>query len=304
MPYVQSGSATVHFRTSGLSGPTLVLAHGFLMDESMFEPMRKPLADAGINLVTIDARGHGRTRAPQGERFSYWDLAGDMLAVLDSMDIDRAIIGGMSQGGFAAMRLALAAPHRVQGLALMDTEAGDCTPAELAWYRVFFERWCGTEPIAPLIAELAPQLIGGQDPRAWREWTVRWNDSDRQAVRMAAQCLMDRRSLTHRLPEITTPALVLRGSHDGTSTSQKSEALVAGLSGADGVVTIPGAGHGAVWTHPELVAPLLVRLVERAVRAENGANAVGTVRDIESAPTWTESAGTPATAVAPTAVAM
>ncbi|NNH69617.1 alpha/beta hydrolase [Nocardia uniformis] len=307
MPYVQSGTATVHFRTSALPGPTLVLAHGFLMDESMFEPMRKPLADAGINLVTVDARGHGRTRAPLGERFSYWDLAADMLAVLDSMNIERAVIGGMSQGGFAAMRLALAAPHRVRGLALMSTEAGDCSPAELAWYRVFFERWHSDEPIAPLIAELAPQLIGGHDPRAWREWTVRWNDSDRSALRAAAQCLMDRRSLTHRLAEITVPALVLRGSHDGTSTAQKSEAMVAGLSGADGVVTIPGAGHGATWTHPELVAPLLIRLVERAVHEERVAKTRGIVRTIETAPTWTESAAASAgspVAISPTAVAI
>lgn len=263
------------------------------MDESMFEPMRKHLAAAGINLVTVDARGHGRTVAPENEPFSYWDLAADILAVLDSLDVDRAIVGGMSQGGFAALRLALAAPQRVQGLALMSTEAGECTPAELAWYRVFFERWCGTEPISPLIAELAPQLIGGPDPRAWREWTVRWSDSDRQAVRMAAQCLMDRRSLTHRLPEIEVPALVLRGSHDGTSTAQKSEAMAAALPGADGVVTIPGAGHGAVWTHPELVAPLLVRLVRRSLHDERAATALGTVRGIETAPTWTENTTVP-----------
>ncbi|SUA72910.1 Non-haem bromoperoxidase BPO-A2 [Nocardia otitidiscaviarum] len=264
MPYVHSGSATVHFRTSEVSGPTLVGAHGFFLDGSAFEPLRKPLAAAGINLVTIDARGHGRTRTPDGEIFSYWDLAADILAVLDELDIDGAVIGGMGQGGFSALRLALAAPHRIRGLALMDTEAGECTPAELAWYRVFFERWCGSEPLAPLIAELAPQLIGGQDPRAWREWTVRWSESDRTIVGAAARCLMDRRSLLHRLPEITAPALVLRGSHDGVSTAQKSEALAAGLPGADGVVTIPGAGHGAVWTHPESIAPLLIQLVRRA----------------------------------------
>lgn len=270
MPYVRSGSATVHFVASNIAGPALVLTHGFLMDETMFEPMREPLAAAGINLVTVDARCHGRTQTPDGEPFTYWDLAADVLAVLDELGIDKAVIGGMSQGGYSALRLALAAPERVRGLALIDTEAAACTPAELAFYRTFFERWCGTEPMAPLVAELAPQLIGGTDPRQWRAWTGRWYASDRQAILPAAQALMERRSVLHRLSEITAPALIVRGSHDGTSTAQKSEAMAAGLSGADGVVTIPGAGHGAVWTHPEVVAPLLIQLVKRSTaRREN-----------------------------------
>ncbi|MFJ4652155.1 alpha/beta fold hydrolase [Nocardia sp. NPDC088792] len=250
--------------TSDVPGPTLLLAHGFLMDESMFEPMRESLAACGINLVTIDARCHGRTQSPDGEPFSYWDLAADGLAVLDELGIGSAVIGGMSQGGYSALRMALLAPERVLGLALIDTEAGACSPAELAFHRTFFQRWAGPEPIAPLVAELAPQLIGGTDPRLWRTWTSRWYSSDRRAILPAARCLMDRRSVLHRLPEITAPALVLRGGHDGASTAQKSEALAAGLVGADGVVTVPGAGHGAVWTHPEVVAPLLIRLVRQA----------------------------------------
>ncbi|MGW2662385.1 alpha/beta fold hydrolase [Nocardia tengchongensis] len=254
----------MHYTTSQASGPTLLLAHGFFMDESMFDPMRESLAAAGINLVTVDARCHGRTQSPDGEPFSYWDLAADGLAVLDELGIEQAVVGGMSQGGYSALRMALLAPERIQGLALIDTEATACTPAELAYYREFFERWSGNEPLAPLVAELAPQLIGGTDPRLWRAWTSRWYSSDRNGIMPAARCLMDRRSVLHRLSEITAPALVVRGSHDGNSTSQKSEALTAGLSGADGVVTIPGAGHGAAWTHPEVVAPLLIRLVEQS----------------------------------------
>ncbi|MEV0465350.1 alpha/beta hydrolase [Nocardia tengchongensis] len=254
----------MHYTSSQVSGPTLLLAHGFFMDESMFEPMRESLAAAGINLVTVDARCHGRTQSPDGEPFSYWDLAADGLAVLDELGIEQAVVGGMSQGGYSVLRMALLAPERIQGLALIDTEATACTPAELAYYREFFERWSGTEPLAPLVAELAPQLIGGTDPRLWRAWTSRWYSSDRNGIMPAARCLMDRRSVLHRLSEITAPALVVRGSHDSNSTSQKSEALTAGLSGADGVVTIPGAGHGAAWTHPEVVAPLLIRLVEQS----------------------------------------
>ncbi|MRH87859.1 alpha/beta fold hydrolase [Nocardia sp. SYP-A9097] len=264
MPYVRSGAATVHFVTSDIPGPTLVLTHGFLMDESMFEPMREPLAVAGINLVTIDARCHGRTQSPDGEPFTYWDMAADTLSVMDELGIEKAVIGGMSQGGYTALRLALLAPERVRGLALIDTDAGACTADEFDFYRTFFDRWCSAEPMAPLVAELAPLLVGGNDPRLWRAWTSRWYSSDRQSIMPAVRCLLERRSLLHRLPEIGAPTLVIRGSQDGSSSAHKNAAMAAGLVNADGVVTIPGAGQGAAWTHPEVLAPLLIRLVRRA----------------------------------------
>ncbi|WP_330185390.1 alpha/beta hydrolase [Nocardia sp. NBC_01503] len=250
--------------TSDIPGPTLVLTHGFLMDETMFEPMREPLAAAGINLVTIDARCHGRTQSPDGEPFTYWDMAADTLSVMDELGIEKAVIGGMGQGGYTALRLALLAPERVRGLALIDTDAGACTEHEVDFYHSFFERWASAEPMAPLVAELAPLLIGGNDPRLWRAWTSRWYTGDRQAVLPAARCLAERRSLLHRLCEIGAPTLVIRGSQDGTSTARKNAAMAAGLVNADGVVTIPGAGQGAAWTHPEVLGPLLIRLVRRA----------------------------------------
>ncbi|MEV6069353.1 alpha/beta hydrolase [Nocardia sp. NPDC052001] len=264
MPYVRSGAATVHFVSSDIPGPTLVLSHGFLMDETMFEPVREPLAAAGINLVTIDARCHGRTQTPGGEQFTYWDMAADTLSVLDELGIEKAVIGGMGQGGYTALRLALLAPERVRALALIATGADACTAAELDCQRAFFERWASPEPMAPLVAELAPRLIGGTDPRLWRAWTSRWYSCDRQAVLPAVRCLLERRSLLHRLPEIAAPALVVRGSRDEVSTARECATMAAGLVGADGVVTIPGAGHGAAWTHPEVLTPLLIRLVRRA----------------------------------------
>ncbi|MFD0363702.1 alpha/beta fold hydrolase [Nocardia sp. GCM10030253] len=264
MPYVQSGSVTVHFRPSRTRGPVLLLAHGFLMDESMFEPLRKPLTAAGINVVTWDARGHGGTRAPRDEPFTYWDLAGDALTVLNALGVEKAVIGGMSQGGYVALRTALLAPERVLGLALLDTEASACSLPELAQYRAFFDAWCGQDPLAPITETLAPQLIGGPDPAAWTQWTTRWQAGDRLAIRAAAECLMTRDSVLRRLHEIEVPALVLRGSHDASSTAAKSAALAAGLPGASGVITVPDAGHGAAWTHPELVAPALLQLMCRA----------------------------------------
>lgn len=75
-----------------------------------------------FRIVTWDARGHGRTR-DEGLPFTYWTAARDALTVLDQLGVERAVVGGTSQGGFSAMRTALLAPERVEALILISTEA-------------------------------------------------------------------------------------------------------------------------------------------------------------------------------------
>ena len=56
-----------------------------------------------FRVITWDSRGHGDT-VDDGRPFTYWDLAADCLALLDHLGIDRAVLGGMSQGGFVSLR--------------------------------------------------------------------------------------------------------------------------------------------------------------------------------------------------------
>ncbi|MFE3322540.1 alpha/beta fold hydrolase [Nocardia sp. NPDC059195] len=261
MPFVHSDSVNIHFHTDAVHGPTLLLAHGFLMDESMFDPIRKVLAHTDINVVTWDARGHGRTGYGDNPGFDYWDLATDGLRVLDALGIENAIVGGVSQGGYAALRMALLAPERVTGLALLDTEADACTRDDETFYENFFDEWCDGGALRPLAQDLAPRLIGGTDPEIWRTWITRWLAADRTAIRPAADCLIGRDSVRGRLGEISVPALVLRGEHDHSSTADKCTRLADGLPGANGVRTVAGAGHGCALTHPEQVAAALAALV-------------------------------------------
>lgn len=261
MPFVYSDSVNIHFRTGVGHGPTILLAHGFLMDESMFDPIRTILAHNEINVVAWDARGHGRTGYGPDPRFDYWDLAEDGLRVLDAIGAETAVVGGMSQGGYAALRMALLAPERVSGLALLNTEADACTRADEIRYEDFFDKWCGTAELVPLAEQLAPDLIGGDRPDIWRWWITRWLTHDRAAIHAAARCLVDRDSVLSRLGEITAPALVLRGEHDRSSTAEKCARLARGLPGATGVHTVAGAGHGCALTHPEQVAAALLELV-------------------------------------------
>lgn len=216
----------------------------------MFAPQIDALSDL-YRIIAIDARGHGST-TDDGSPFTYWDLARDTLSVLDHLGITHAIVGGMSQGGYTALRTALLAPQRIDALLLLDTEAAACTDEEKTGYRELFSHWCSDAPLEPLTANLAPQLIGSSSDH-WEPWLQKWYVSDRYAIANAAECLIERDDIAARLPEIDAPTLILRGENDNSAPAEKAEQLHRGLPNAHQVVTIAEAGHSANWTHPEPV---------------------------------------------------
>ena len=128
MPHAEVNGQRIYFQDTGGDGLPIVLAHGFLMDRSMFEPQIEAFAGEH-RLVTWDQRGFGQTEF-DSQPFTYWDSADDCLALLDHLQLDRAVIGGMSQGGFVALRAALKAPERVRALILLGTQAGIGGPGE------------------------------------------------------------------------------------------------------------------------------------------------------------------------------
>ena len=111
MPHADIDGQRIYFEDSGGDGPAVILAHGFLMDQEMFAPQVEALSP-DYRVITWDERGFGQTEF-DGKPFTYWDSANDCLALLDHLGIERAVVGGMSQGGFISLRVALTAPERV-----------------------------------------------------------------------------------------------------------------------------------------------------------------------------------------------
>jgi 3-oxoadipate enol-lactonase len=234
------------FDDTGGDGPSVVLGHGFAMDRSMFGPQVDALRPS-YRVITWDERGHGDTHAEPAP-FTYWDLADDCLALLDHLGIERAVIGGMSQGGFIALRAALTAPERVRGLVLLDTQAG-CELAELVpLYRAMLDRWLEEGPADDLAEATAALIIG--EPGLNEEWIARWRARDNQDIRYPGQALLTRDDITARLGEIDAPAVVVHGTADAAIGMDRAEVLAAGLSGCPGVVAVEGGTHSANLTHP------------------------------------------------------
>jgi pimeloyl-ACP methyl ester carboxylesterase len=100
--------------------PPVVLLHGLTATHRYVVMGSKALQRAGHDVIAYDARGHGASDpAPSPDAYSYGDLAGDLLRVLDEAGLERAVLAGASMGAHTAVRVALEHPERVSGLVIV-----------------------------------------------------------------------------------------------------------------------------------------------------------------------------------------
>jgi pimeloyl-ACP methyl ester carboxylesterase len=102
------------------TGTPIVLLHGLTATSRYVLMGSRLLERSGLRVVSYDARGHGRsTPAPEPRTYGYDRLARDLLAVLDSLELDRAILAGASMGAHTIVRFTLDHPERVAGIGLI-----------------------------------------------------------------------------------------------------------------------------------------------------------------------------------------
>jgi pimeloyl-ACP methyl ester carboxylesterase len=116
---IEAGDVALSGESAG-EGQPIVLLHGLTGTRRYVVMGSRSLERAGHRVIAYDARGHGRSSpAPQAGAYGYELLAGDLEAVLDALDLERAVLAGASMGAHTALRLALTRPERVAGLVLI-----------------------------------------------------------------------------------------------------------------------------------------------------------------------------------------
>src|SRR5688500_17983852 len=105
------------------TGDPVILLHGFPFDGSMWDPQ---LADVpeGWRYIAPDLRGFGASELTGDRSLNMDEHADDIVALMDEMSIDQAVICGLSMGGYVALSLAMRHPSRVRALVLVATRAG------------------------------------------------------------------------------------------------------------------------------------------------------------------------------------
>lgn len=254
MPHVDLNGQKIFYEDTGGEGPPIILAHGFLMDLTMFDPQVSVLAPE-FRVIRFDARGFGRTQS-DGNRFSYWDSAEDCIRLLDHLGIERAVVGGMSQGGFLALRAALKWPDRVKALVLISTQAGVDDAETFAGYRAMLEAWRQQGPIDPIVHPIAGLILGA--PEHWEPWVSMWRKIPVEPLVAPTLALIERDDITDRLGQIEQPAIVFHGDADSAISIERGRLLADKLPHCKAFVPVAGAAHAPNLTHADQVNPPLL----------------------------------------------
>jgi pimeloyl-ACP methyl ester carboxylesterase len=247
MPVIDVRMQRLHYEDTGGGGLPLVLSHGFLEDLEMFAPQVAALRGRH-RMITWDQRGHGKTQAT-ADSFTYWDSADDLAGLLDCLKVERAVIGGMSQGGFISIRFALAYPERTAALVLIDSQSGCENPEKLAQYDMMHDVWTSSGPSDQLLEMVAAIIVGNRAPQS-AEWIRKWKAMDPAGLTPIYRTLVDRDDVTARLSEIKVPVLVIHGTDDVAIDLSIAEDMCSRLPDCR-LVKIEGAGHSSNLTHPQ-----------------------------------------------------
>jgi 3-oxoadipate enol-lactonase len=258
VPFAVINDHRIYYEDSGESRPAVVFSHGFLLDRTMWAPQVEALTGR-FRCVVWDERGHGMTEC-KGP-FDFWDSASDCLGLLDHLDIDSAVLVGMSQGGFLSLRAALAAPNRVGGLIIIDSAVQMFSAEESAQYQQLADVWTTTGPVG-VVAETMRGLQFGSD-FDWLPWLGKWQSKPPSAWSHTWQTQLTRDDIRSRLGEIRCPVGFVHGAEDRAFPLAFAHEMSDALPNSLGVVPIDGGLHAAVLTYPRQTTKAISHFLEK-----------------------------------------
>lgn len=290
MPVVRTNDIETYYVTRG-DGPPIVFVHGMIMSNTMWEPQMDALSDA-FTTIAYDVRGHGRTGGSRKPMYSIDLFAEDLDALLKALEIDRAVICGLSMGGTIAQAFAAAHPEKVAGLVLADTfPAGPLSlTGRSAMANVRFlarlDRFIDYRTLNRWQLKIGNLLLPGV---SGDEVTVQRLVED--APTISHDEFVKIADATARFPKadidlsvVTAPTLVLHGEHLPTANEETTERLVSSLRNANTTVrVVPESGHASNIDNPAFfTSKLRDFLTERVYPDQTESD--GDPADIEGSP--------------------
>jgi pimeloyl-ACP methyl ester carboxylesterase len=264
--FAQAGAVRLHYAEAG-AGPPIVLLHGWPQHWYVWRHVIPALA-ADHRVIAPDMRGFGWSDAPDSS-YAKQELAGDVLALMDALELDRVGLIGHDWGGFVGFLMALEAPARISAhlaLAIIHPWPKPAPPRLRTVPFLLYQPLMAAPGLGPFVQRHTPfyramfRVAGGR--RIWTDEEQRaFADTFREPARARAMSRVYRTFLLSELPELlrgryadrrlTVPTRLLIGRDDPVI----GEARIDGWQGHadDMAVEVVDGGHFLPEEHPGLV---------------------------------------------------
>lgn len=223
-------------------GFPLILLHGFPHNRSLWADELFGLSDR-CRVIAPDLRGFGES--PSGPPWSMESFADDVAELMERLDIEKAVIGGLSMGGYVAFDFLRRYGDRVHSLVLADTRSG-ADSEETRTKRRDLQTIASTAgPVAVADAQMTGMI--GATTRETRPDIVQrvhamLSAAPVEGIVGALEAMISRRDSTPLLPQIEVPVLIIVGEEDALTPVKESRAMHAAIPGST-LAVIPKAGH-------------------------------------------------------------
>ena len=291
LKHIEAGVLDIAYYEAGpADGPVAMLMHGFPYDIHSYVDVASSLAARGMRVIVPYLRGYAPTRfldaatMRSGEQAA---IGADLIALMDSLAIERAVVAGYDWGGRAACVAAALFPQRCIGLVSVNSyliqdiaRAQEPVPPQSEvplWYQYYFHQERGRRGLEIYRREIARLL--------WTQWSPSWKFDDatfeRSAIAFDSPDYVDIvvHSYRHRfglvpgdpryaglqdelarLPVISVPTITLDGAGDGVTPATDGKSTAARFSGRRTHRVIPSIGHNVPQEAPEAFTAAVAEL--------------------------------------------
>ncbi|WP_299494172.1 alpha/beta fold hydrolase [uncultured Shewanella sp.] len=244
-------------------GPVILLGHSFLWDSHMWAPQIKALSQH-YRCIVPEFWSHGQSQSAPSQTHCLKDYAQQVLALMDSLDIEKFVIVGLSVGGMWGSELTTLAPSRVQALVLMDTFVGLEPEVTHQKYMQMLDTIAHLktvpQPIVDAVSSLffannahqdSPELVN-----SFKQYLS--NLTGERAVQIArmGKIVFNRRDQMDELANFALPVLIAVGQEDNPRPVLESYLMQDSITNAQ-LIQIPNAGHISNLEQPKFVTDML-----------------------------------------------
>lgn len=257
MPYANNDGIHIYYEVVG-EGTPIVLVDGLTGSIEIWERFGyvKPLAEK-YKLILVDPRGRGKSDKPHKPvEYSMKYMVSDLVAVLDDLNIKKAVYWGYSMGGRIGLAIGKYARKRfnalvIGGVGLIERDS----QKEIDEMKSFLERFDNEQ-------ELIKKYMGEGWPEDFEEWNrKKWLSTDYDALR--AYCkYYENIGMADHLPKITTPCLIYAGTEDRIYAEAKNCAEI--MQNAE-FISFSGMGHGDAFYQRTKVLPYILKYLEKVI---------------------------------------